>query len=531
MAWLIFLSAPALLIVALKLRKDRSGLSINATVVETERGAFLAVPIKMEVTESAAELDFTALGDLLEDLDVGITLIVNKWPGRSFLSWRQEGSLFMSGLMWKRLGELSEAQSMLKAAISAVNSFLGGIRVEIDEGSTPDPDLISEIIEMGYRSEEPAIKVSGKRQGSGIPVIEVGERRGKPFSLSLSELSRHVLIIGQTGSGKTTTAKRIIQEAWNLGIPSLILDIHWEYKGLVFQLGGRIFSIQEGMPPACINPLSDLHEREAPFLISETLSSILDLTPSQFYLLNTALRRLRDLSMGSSAPTIRDLVEEIRSIEPSSHAEEESKASLLRKMEPIVSSPGARIFECDSLGGRTLEETISLVDMGDVESDILRQIATFFILKRIKGRFAREEMKSTFPRLVVVIEEAEKLIPAYKDPTGMEIVDRLFSELRKFGISLVLVSQNISEIPQGIVRNSGVKMIHRVDSPSDIREMRSILGDRSLLDRISRLPVGSCLVTVPDRVAEVRIIPPREESLDAKSIEEVMSKEEFYFPV
>ncbi len=520
----------SLIIVALKLRRGKKGnLSINAALVSTDRGTFLAAPLRIEVKGSESQLDFNSLSSMLDDLGVGITVIINRWPGRTFLSWKQEGSLFLSGLIWRKLDNLEETQSMIKAAISALNSSMDGIKVEVDQRTRLDPELFSEIMRTGYEGEELSIRVE-REERSDISVIELGESMGRTFGISLKDLTRHVLIVGQTGSGKTTTAKRIVYEAWNLGIPSLILDIHWEYKGFVFQLGGRIFSTKEGMPLACINPLSDIHEVGATFLISETLSSIMDLSPSQFYLLNQALKRLRDLSMGGAVPNLKDLVEMVRTLEPASHAEEESKASLLRKMEPIVSSFGARIFDCDNLNERVLGETISLMEMGDVESDILKQIATFFILKRLKDLFTKEERKSTYPKLIVVIEEAEKLLPSYKDVTGMDIVDRLFSELRKFGVSLVLVSQNISEIPEGVVRNAGTKIFHRIDSPSDVKGIRSLISDREIADRITRLSTGECIVSTPKYIKTVKISPPEEEALDPRSIEGVVSRESFYFP-
>ncbi len=518
------------IIVALKLRGGRRGSpSINAALVSTDRGTFLAAPLRIEVKGSESQLDFNSLSNMLEDLGVGITVIINRWPGRTFLSWKQEGSLFLSGLIWRKLDSLEETQSMIKAAISALNSSMDGIKVEIDQRIKLDPELFSEIMSMGYEGEELSVRV-GRGERTDISVIELGESAGRTFGISLRDLTRHILIIGQTGSGKTTTAKRIIYEAWNLGIPSLILDIHWEYKGFVFQLGGRIFSTKEGLPLACINPLSDLHEVGATFLISETLSSILDLTPSQFYLMNRALKMLRDLSMSGTVPNLKDLVEMVRTMEPTSHAEEESRASLLRKIEPIVSSPGAEIFDCDNLNERILGETISLIEMGDVESDILKQIAVFFILKRLKDLFTQEERKSTYPKLIVVIEEAEKVLPSYKDATGMDIVDRLFSELRKFGVSLVLVSQNISEIPEGVVRNAGTKIFHRIDSPSDVKGIKSLISDREIVDRITRLSTGECIISTLKYINTVKISPPEEELLDPKFIEGVVLRERFYFP-
>ncbi len=152
-------------------RGGRGSPSIKAALVSTNRGTFLVTPLRIEIKGSESQLDFSSLSGMLEDLGVGITLIINRWPGRTFLSWRQEGSLFVSGLMWKKLGSIEETQSMIKAAISALNSSIDGIKVEIDQKGKLDPELFSEIMSLGHEGDDLTLKV-GREERGDIPVIE-----------------------------------------------------------------------------------------------------------------------------------------------------------------------------------------------------------------------------------------------------------------------------------------------------------------------------------------------------------------------
>ncbi len=504
----------------------------SALIVEFRGKRYLVLPTELEVEEQTAQLDLKRIKDILEDMGVGMSLLVTQWSGRRFFNQRIGGGMSTKLLLWSPLGNLSEAENALKATLSALNSSIEGVRLKIDEKFSIDPEVLARILDLGRGPENLENIAFGREEKKELPMLELGEYKGKPIGIPLADLSRHILIMGQTGSGKTTTSKRILYEAWNLGIPSLVLDIHWEYKSLILQLGGKIFTMKEGLPNICINPLAEIHksnEKEI-FLLAETLSNILSLTPSQFYFLMSGLKRVRDQALDGSTPSMKDLVSELKEMELASQAEEESRASLIRKLDPIIMSEGAEIFNCDNLSIERVGNSLSLIDIGDIRSDILKQLVVFFILKRIKDRFVREEGKAPYPRMLIIIEEAEKLIPHYSDVTGMNIIDRLFSELRKFGVSLVLIAQSLTDIPEGVVRNTGTKIYHRIESPSDLRALRSILGEKKLLDIITSLSQGECLMITPSSVHRAMVSPVEERAIDAKAMERILMYTPFYWP-
>lgn len=488
-----------------------------------------ALMARLQIYDKNASFNLDKIKEIAETMGVSITFLATMDSGKRLMGRSFGARARYAVILWTDARDSREGREIIKAAASAINSLSEGFKLEL-LNKAPDREILS-ILRIGEESGSSISLELGKESRRDGVILEMGERRGRVIGIPLEELTKHVLVVGQTGSGKTTTVKRLIYEAWNLGIPSLILDSHWEYRNLVFQVGGRIFFHREGYPQMCINPLSSIPKGEKEiFLVAETLSILLDLTPSQFYLLLKALRRLSDISTEKNPPNMLDLLMEVKGMSSSSQPEEESRASLVRKLEPLISGGGETLFACDNILSTKFEDCLTLLELGDIESDLQKQLLAFFVLRRIKDRFIKEERKTRIPRLIVVLEEAEKMIPHYRDSIGSELVNRLFAELRKFGVSLILVSQSLSEIPEGAIRNTGVKVIHRLDSPTDLKLIRPIAGEKAIMEKVVELSPGECLLMLPDGVESLRIVPVEELPLSGERIDEIIKSVPFYWP-
>lgn len=127
---------------------------------------------------------------------------------------------------------------------------------------------------------------------------------------------RHVLITGTTGSGKSHTAALITKRASEkLGLKVVVLDWHGEYTSLLQDY--------EYIDPYD-NPVA-LFTGD-PDDIS-VLSSILDLTPPQEYLLEKILRRNTNV-----VKSINFLLDYIESYPEESNWMRETKLSLHRRL-------------------------------------------------------------------------------------------------------------------------------------------------------------------------------------------------------
>ncbi len=162
-------------------------------------------------------------------------------------------------------------------------------------------------------------------------------------------------------------------------------------------------------------------------------------------------------------------------------------------------------LSCDNICLKNLNVP-TVIELGHIKSDNIRQIFVHFLMKKFKDVYVYQG-KSHYPRAALILEESEKILPSYKDITGMTVVDRLLSEMRKFGLSVIVVSQAPSETHPGVMRNTGVKLIHRITSPKDLRELRYLIESKDQLDGISRMKEGEVLVASSSRADKARVVP------------------------
>ncbi len=465
---------------------------------------FVVLPFILKETDGES-LSIDLMEEVAKNMGIGISLLTASFPRKG-----SSGEGLYAGFLWtSKEGGID----LLRAGLSAISSVSG---MKFEELRLSE-ETVGEIMRALYsmpRTEASfkEIKLSPVSRVDP-PFLTVGvSPSSRPVRINLGEITKHVAVIGQTGSGKTTTVKRILWELWLWGIPFIVLDFHWEYREFVASLGGVVMD-RDNLP--CINPLSKLSDMATGdiYLLSEMLSNVLELTPSQFYIVSKSLLSLRE--KGSS--DLRSLLNEIEGYREESQPERESKASLLRKLTPIVMSDDFKYLTCDNLCFDELKVP-AVVELGYFKSDKIRQLFVHFMLKRLRDVFLGRG-RSTYPRLVVVFEESEKILPNYRDSTGLTAIDRLLSEMRKFGLSAIVVTQAPSEVSAGVIRNTGIKIIHRSPSQKDIKTLKSLIDSKDLVDQVGKLREGEVLI-VSSRVDRARVIPVDEPSINPKYVED-----------
>lgn len=99
-------------------------------------------------------------------------------------------------------------------------------------------------------------------------------------------------------------------------------------------------------------------------------------------------------------------------------------------------------------------------------------------------------------RLVVILDEAWRALD------NQSIVQQLYREGRKYGLSIVTATQSVSDISKGVISNSACLFMFRLQGDGDLRW----LVDNGVLEQgeavsIGELPVGSCLAHITYRDA------------------------------
>jgi hypothetical protein len=312
--------------------------------------------------------------------------------------------------------------------------------------------------------------------------VEYLGRRLGHFTLCSEDLTKHVTILGSTGSGKSTTAKRLIEECIRIGLPVLIFDWHNEYRNFIKACDGEVYAPGLEDSPFTISPLESFSTRdlaEHMALITDIFVENYSLTHPQAFMLREAIREVLGtrtlLPNANASHSLNELVEAIEVMPPRSYYDNETKMALLRRLKPLTEGQAGR-----ALGGKgsvnvpdILGKTI-VIELGHFRESETRRIFSSFILKMIYDyRVAMGESKL---RHVCIIEEASNIVPFKDMKTPPSIGEKMVSELRKFGEGIVVISQFPSQISQGILKNSGTRICHRMGGVEEERIIRDLIG-------------------------------------------------------
>ena len=268
----------------------------------------------------------------------------------------------------------------------------------------------------------------------------------------------HIFVFGMTGSGKTNSVKHIISSK-RIKRSLLILDWAGEYGDI------NLLSLTP----------SDLSmESLEPTQIVDAFSAAYQLTrPQEAFMLRC---------LGSSC-RISELIDRISHAPLRSASEAELREALLRRLEPLQS---LMLFE----GGQDLAALLE----GKVRLDLsslpfeARRLAVNIILRLIYNRVTSRGSHG----LILVLEEAENVIPPrrFEDPPqGGEVI---INELRKWGVSVIAIAQLPSQVSMFSFRNCEYIILHRVQLTALEADWLGLTPNDVI--KLAKLPTGQALL-------------------------------------
>ena len=96
-----------------------------------------------------------------------------------------------------------------------------------------------------------------------------------------------------------------------------------------------------------------------------------------------------------------------------------------------------------------------------------------------------------------MVEEARTVVPARRAEDPPQVSEKLSAELRKFGEAVVYIAQFPSQISYEAIKNTGVKICHRISWVSDTKLMGDVMNLNSdQMKYLSNLAVGEAIVCV-----------------------------------
>jgi hypothetical protein len=137
----------------------------------------------------------------------------------------------------------------------------------------------------------------------------------------------------------------------------------------------------------------------------------------------------------------------------------------------------------------------SVVDLHELKSETLQIAAGAFTLRKLYRTMFTWGTSDRI-RLAVVLDEAHRLA---KDVT----LPKIMKEGRKFGIAVVVASQDVRDFHDQVLSNAGTKVIFRVNFP-DSRKVSGFVrtvGGETLSQQIERLPVAEAIIQTPEMIS------------------------------
>lgn len=359
-----------------------------------------------------------------------------------------------------------------------------------------------------------------------------------PLGVSHRTLNRHVFVAGATGSGKSQTVRRLLDRLTADGVRWLVIEpAKAEYAGMagrVAPLGAGVAVIRPGdrqQPPASLNPMEPTSAMVDGELVTFPLQTHVDLVRALFnasfdaaepfpQILSSAITRSYEqlgwnLALGRSLtsaagvspryPTLGDLQRAAMEVVEGVGYGDEVKNNVRGFVDVRIGSlrlgaPG-RFFESGHPLNleRLIEQNVvfEVQDVGDDNDKAFLMgtvIIRVFELLRLTRQAIGEEL-----RHVIVLEEAHRLLrnsePGTIAARAVEMFANLLAEVRAYGEGIVVAEQIPAKIIPDVVKNSALKVMHRLPAADD----RAFVGSTMNLDEdqsamVVALPPGRAAV-------------------------------------
>tara|TARA_R110002111_G_scaffold120260_3_gene183335 strand:+ start:1676 stop:3433 length:1758 start_codon:yes stop_codon:yes gene_type:complete len=384
---------------------------------------------------------------------------------------------------------------------------------------------------------------------------------------------RHASILGSTGSGKSWAVALLLEKASQLSFPNiLVLDMHGEYTPLT---GDDGFS--QGYKIAGPGDLDSDDEKiiRLPYWLlnrDEMLSMILDRSdqnaPNQASRFTLHIRNLKEKTLTDNnkndvketftvdSPIPYEIDELVRLLKDDDTRKgvgannKPIKGEWEGKLTRFISRLEAKLEDrrygfmfkptdyakeygwlagiaSKLIGSDADNKGIKIIDFSEVPSDVLPVVAGTFARLLYDLQFWLEpEKRSPF---ALVCDEAHIYLPVKNDADSVEkqalaTFERIAKEGRKYGVSLVVVSQRPSDVSRTILSQCNNFLVLRLTNDSDQNVVRKLMPDSmvGLTDMLPLLDTGEALL-----LGDAVLLPTRIK-LDRPSIEPASGTLDFW---
>jgi len=323
----------------------------------------------------------------------------------------------------------------------------------------PEPGASVTLADDGILSE--VYNQKGKRWA------EIGtllRRSGVRVSVDLNAIaSRHLAILAITGRGKSNflalLAKRVAERNGTM----VIVDYHSEYVGL------RIPRLKVTVPK--LNPTR---------LSVEELADVIGVRATADKQ-RAMLGKVIDRQLRTSQDFWNELENRLRAIAENEKAKDRDTASRLLEIMERAKRMWGPIFDqqAGDLVDQIRPNSINVLDVsGFTEAQAQTLVSNLLedLLEDRKNAVRGYGARFGSP-VMVAIEEAHVFVPSNESTYCSEVISKVAREGRKFGLSLILVSQRPSKLNADVVSQVGSFAISGLTHPADQSFVKTVTDE------------------------------------------------------
>lgn len=312
--------------------------------------------------------------------------------------------------------------------------------------------------------------------------------------------SPHVFILGIPGQGKSVTINTLLIELQRHGVGTLTFDFHGQFSDPQNPFrrlcNATIWDASNGLPfsPFEADMSNDVGQQSwktQSFALADIFSYVCEFGDIQrdgvYRAISSCYKDAKRHGI-NAAPTINDLSRKIELLESNKEIKNVS-ARCRPLLEMNVFNPQELGNEWDILGTTKHGLVINVKEIG---SETVQLAISAFVLRKIYKEILLWEESKTL-KLAIVLDEAHRLA---KDKT----LPLIMQEARKFGVLVIVASQNVNHFHENVLGNAGTKILFRTNHP-DSRKVSSMVQMRSGIDPkniIEQLKTGQAIVQTPE---------------------------------
>ncbi len=280
--------------------------------------------------------------------------------------------------------------------------------------------------------------------------------------------NQHFVIVGASGMGKSFLAKHLVRqmiEKYNY--KAIIIDFHNEYNDLI-DLEDVIYIDAKNVS---INPftLTRLSPREQAHYVSQLISSIFNLGNIQQITLENIIIKAyehkgiyedKPETWHNRPPASRDIINTALAL-----SEEFNTKHVL----PYLKTLDSILSQTSELNIEKIIQHSAIINLSGLPSEFMRIMYVYTLLQNVLDYFYANRVNK---RTVIVIDEAHRI---FSRKFSRTIISRYLMESRKYGVSIIIITQQPTDLISHIFQNTVVKVSFRINEPKNLEYMSKII--------------------------------------------------------